>query len=181
MSHVAIYGNISIKRKYCSSCQCWALVIDGKLACCDERDESEASKLKRMSEPEDRRHGPGVATRKAILRAQGDKCFYCTRSFGSLIMMRGALRKLKCHWDHLDPFVRSMNNRSDNWVAACNFCNLWKADKIFRSIEEIQIYVSEKWKEKTTVSPGLPRVRKRIRNYEKDPGVRSAPVPIPKL
>lgn len=48
---------------------------------------------------------------------------------------------LKLQWDHVDPWVYSLNNKDQNFVAACQICNGIKSSMIFNSVEEARVYI----------------------------------------
>lgn len=144
---LALYGNTKIPRIYCNDCERWALVVDDVRQCCDRRigDDEEINKYHRIIEPEGFRSRPSMAEQRAILNRQRDRCLYCDRRFGSLVWYKGKRVTLRRHWDHLVPFDYARDNNDTNFVAACHVCNHWKSSKIFGCLEEIQVYVTEKW------------------------------------
>lgn len=154
--HSAMYGNIAMKRAYCSSCRTYAFVRDGKMACCGEVLEgAEIKGCKRMSEPPNVRDRPSRKEQKRILSDQHHRCFYCSRWFGTEIWRKARRSNLRVHWDHVIPWVYSLDNRNQNFVAACHVCNMLKGAKMFNSIEEARIYLNARWEEKgfTTKAP----------------------------
>ena len=148
---VSIYGNIKIPKAYREHCGAFSFVIDGILSCCDRALEFEARRYKRESEPEQRRKLPPVVERRAQLELQGNRCFYCGRSFGSYVFKNLKTTRLLVHFDHLLPYVYSQNNHSRNFVASCQICNQIKRDKCFQTVEEAQIFILNRWEEKGIV------------------------------
>ncbi len=147
--HLALYGNAKIVRVYCAQCDGFALVIGGKKACCGappEEDQPESAH--RMSEPEDQRRRPPLADQRQILEDQEGRCFYCEREPGSWIWFRGKMRRVQTHWDHLMPYSFAQNNATQNFVAACAWCNLWKHSHVFQTVEEAQVAMRAIWDEK---------------------------------
>src|ERR1700733_14234926 len=120
-SHTALYGNIAIPRAYCSECSTYAFVIDGELKCCDSPyDLGETSRVKRMSDCPAKRGTPSKKWQKHILAEQEHRCFYCNRRFGKTVYRRSRDLRLKLHWDHVNPYAYSLDNRTQNFVAACH-------------------------------------------------------------
>lgn len=78
---------------------------------------------------------------KSILRSQGYVCGYCAVPFGSVIRKRNRMLVSAVHFDHMVPFAYLGKNPTGNWIAACNFCNQTKADKLFSSLAEARAYV----------------------------------------
>lgn len=140
-THLALYGNQKIIRAYCAACDGFALVIDGLLACCDEKfTEEPPHAAKRVTHPESVRKLPPIADRRRVLLEQDYRCFYCLRSFGAMVTRfkdgeRHTVTLRHC-WDHLVPWVYGQNNYPYNFVAACQVCNSIKAAHIYQSIEE---------------------------------------------
>jgi len=143
---MALYGNAKIPRDYCSRCRTFSFVLDGVRQCCDSSVEIvPIFKTKRMSVSEGKRRKPKKAIRDRILMEQDNSCLYCDRSFGSSVMTAKGLRKIYTHWDHGVPFKYLQGNPDNNWVAACMICNAFKSSFVFRTVEEVKIYVSGKW------------------------------------
>lgn len=161
MARLALYGNVGIPRVYCQDCQRNALVIKGIKQCCDQKDADEVKGVERIIEPEGhRKHGPPKAEQEALLTAQGYRCLYCDKRLGSTAWYKGKRVVLKLHWDHVIPYEYGQNNDVSNFVAACHVCNHWKSDFVFNSLEEIQVYVGEKWQRaETNVGKNLPGMR----------------------
>jgi 5-methylcytosine-specific restriction endonuclease McrA len=115
-----------------------------------------------MSEPEMRRKRPSPKKRKIILKEQGYRCLYCGQLFGSVIVISNKMHTLWIRWDHMTPYCHSFNNHDANFTAACQFCNGWKSDQVFNSLEEIKVYVGNRWQ----AAMRLPGVRCRVRPKE---------------
>lgn len=144
--HFALYGNVKLIRAHCIACDSVALVVDGMFACCDKPFDGVPTEVKRMVSPEARRKGPSKKSRKDKLAEQEDRCFYCSRTFGSFALVNGELKKLRVAWDHMLPFAYNANNTDSNFAAACHVCNAWKSDHIFTTLEEAQTYLLERWR-----------------------------------
>ena len=143
--HIALYGNVAIPRAYCPECERYAFVLDGELACCGTPYVFEARQTRRLSVcPQDRKSLP-KQQQEGILRQQDHRCLYCNRRFGSTVYIKGRPRGIRVHWDHQVPFALTQDNRITNIAAACQYCNRWKSSAVFRSVEDIQVYVHQKW------------------------------------
>jgi 5-methylcytosine-specific restriction endonuclease McrA len=146
--HFALYGNVAIQREYCASCRQYALVLDRKLACCGMLSDFDSTKTKRMSEAEDGRKRPSPEEQKAILEAQGGRCLYCERVFGSVVMKKEKLVFLKVTWDHWIPYSYSRNNYPYNFAAACQICNGLKGSLMFETVDQARAYILSLWEAK---------------------------------
>jgi len=148
-SSLAFYGTASIPRGYCSECETYAFIIEGKLRCCGERVTDEPTgKFKQESECAPFRKKPGIRVQRTILEQQRNLCFYCERKFGSKVYRKGRTIYLRVNWDHINPYVYSLNNRDQNFVAACHVCNGIKSSLMFRSLDEARTHIFGKWAEK---------------------------------
>lgn len=142
---IGLYGNVAIERAACPDCGGWALVIGGRLACCDRRLDGQPPRVyRRMSEPEFVRRKPSKTEQESILDEQEHRCFYCDRAFGSHYIRNGRLRRVSVVWDHFLPYSMTANNYAHNFVAACALCNGIKSDRVFQTPEEARIYVQNR-------------------------------------
>ena len=139
--HYALYGNVVMPREYCPSCRQWALVVEGRLACCQMPTDLGSRQTKRMSQAPDIRRQPTEEEKRQILEGQQKHCLYCERTFGSAVIRKGKLTWLRVTWDHLVPFCYGQNNNAINFVAACQICNGIKGSLMFATIEEAQTYI----------------------------------------
>lgn len=147
--HTALYGNVSIPRVYCSFCDSYAFVIDTLLQCCERTANEELpAKIKRMSDCYAQRNRPTKKSQDEILKSQEHCCFYCFRAFGKTVYRNSRSIRLQLHWDHINPYVYSLDNRDQNFVAACHVCNGIKSDTIFKGADDARIYITERWKDK---------------------------------
>lgn len=156
MARHALYGNVSIVRGYCSHCRSYAFVLEGKYACCDSPcGEEEPERKKRMSDCAFGRARPSKLWQLLILREQMDRCFYCNRRFNEQVYRHCRGLHLRLQWDHVNPHAYSLDNRDQNFVAACHVCNGIKSSLMFRSADEARTYITQKWKDKgyTDVCP----------------------------
>ena len=145
--HLALYGNVSIPRGYCTACERTALILNQEIQCCDAAVElpEQPSEFQRMSEPEQRRRLPSKEHRDLCLRMQNYRCRYCHQTFGWTVPYHGKEVRLKIHWDHCIPYSFAQDNADTNFVASCHVCNQWKRDKVFSTMEDIEDYVQAKW------------------------------------
>lgn len=164
MSRLALYGNVGLVRTFCGECQQTCLVVSGIKQCCDQPDcDFETGGSERISPPEDRRKQPPRSVQIRILRAQGNRCLYCGRQLLSTTWYKGKFIILRTNWDHILPFEYSRSNAPENFVACCHVCNHWKGYRVFTYLEEIQIYVAERWQRvETDVGKNLPGMRDQI-------------------
>ncbi len=139
--HIAMYGNVVMRRTFCEECECISLVAkDGRKLCCDNKFEGDPVRIKRMTSPDAARTLPPLAERRAILRQQHNRCFWCERRFGQ----RVGKRTLSVQWDHVIPFSYQQDNRSRNFVGACQLCNQRKSSKMFGTIEEARVWLQSR-------------------------------------
>lgn len=139
------FGNVVMPRLKCPSCGRLALVVDGETTCCLTPISKMPEKSWRECESGDlRRRLPPKAARERILDEQDHRCLYCERQFGNAVSHRGNEYILRVTWDHCVPFCHSRNNQTQNYVAACQFCNNWKNDKMFDDLDQIRVYISNK-------------------------------------
>lgn len=148
MGHLAIYGNIKLKRGYCRSCKDEAIVLDNKLQCCDRAINTDYKKKKRFTNPRAVRKQPNPKAKREILKRQNHSCFYCGIGFEHWYWKKDRMIKLRLCWDHFAPWAYSQDNGGENFVAACNICNGIKSDIIFNNEEEARTYVTRRRKEK---------------------------------
>lgn len=100
--------------------------------------------------------------KREIKNAQNNKCFYCGHEIGSIYFYKGKHNLTKIHWDHFIPVIYSRNNQKENYVMACNICNLIKGTKIFDDVAAARKYIEHKIKTKGYKFHGS-----KIRNHKK--------------
>jgi hypothetical protein len=151
--HFAVYGSKKLIRGFCENCERWALVIGGISQCCDSLVQCDELVLPqhRMCETSKRR-SLSVGQREDILERQSFSCFYCCHYFDIVVKRKGKTFALRPHFDHVVPFVYCGDSNEKNLVATCHLCNLWKSDRVFNSLEEIQAYLKEKWEREVVVT-----------------------------
>lgn len=145
MAELVAYGNVTIPRMYCRSCKVRTLVVNGRKVCCDQPTGSKVTKWKRASDTAKKRARPKGAVADAILAEQGNVCLYCDKEFGGRVWYHGKMRFIEIAWDHMVPWSYSQNNRAENFAASCQFCNGWKSNRMFSTLEEAREYSARKW------------------------------------
>jgi 5-methylcytosine-specific restriction endonuclease McrA len=143
MRHLAIYGSVKILRDLCPECKEYAFILRGRFACCGAAADltEPASRYKRMSQGDGSRNLPPLEQRRAVLKAQENRCFYCDRIFGFRYRTKRGTRPLCVEWDHLVPYAYLNSSPDYNFVAACRECNRIKGAIMFQTIEEAIVYV----------------------------------------
>lgn len=144
-AHVGLYGHVGMVRGFCRSCDSFAFVIDGRVRCCGEKFVDEPNHFRRMTQVPDVRRWVPVEVRRRKLEEQEGRCFYCFQRLKSRVSVGGYRVFLRLEWDHMVPFSFDRNDDEANLAAVCHKCNNWKSNLVFNSIEEIRIYVEEKW------------------------------------
>lgn len=149
-THLALYGNVAIPRRYCNPCRQWTLIIAGARACCgySTKEDQASSKLRRMTSANPQRKKPTAKECALILLRQENCCLYCQQRFGSYFRRGEKIVRLLLNYDHLEPHAFAYNNDVRNFVAACHVCNGWKSSKMFSSVEAIRRFVVQRWEER---------------------------------
>ena len=145
---MALYGNVAIPKGFCRKCGSTSFIRDGFFVCCGAPVKGEPGKFYRESEAPQQRKKPPKSEQERILAEQGHRCFYCEVPFDSTRFRKGKPVRIHVHWDHQLPFAYSQNNKSSNFVAACHVCNGIKSDFVFRDLQEAQVYLAGKRKQK---------------------------------
>jgi 5-methylcytosine-specific restriction endonuclease McrA len=83
--------------------------------------------------------------KESLVEAQGQKCIYCARRFGSVVFDREKAITLQIRFDHFEPYALRQNNERENLFAACQLCNGFKSDLIFDSLNGARTFLSRKW------------------------------------
>ena len=151
-SMIAVYGNVQIPRVFCRDCQQWGLVVRGIKQCCDEPAYAKPKRKKRFTSPALVRKRPSCRQRELLLRKYQNACAYCERLFGSYTLRYGKDVRIILNWDHQVPWVYAQDNRNQNFLPACRWCNGWKSDKLFQTVEEVKVYVALQWEKAKSVS-----------------------------
>ncbi len=145
---IALYGNVALARGYCKKCRGMYFIKNGHFVCCDTPIAEEPKRFKRESEAPLGRKTPPKAEKDKILEEQEYRCFYCDVLLESTRFRNGKPLTVRIHWDHQLPYAYSQNNATSNFVAACHVCNGIKSDRLFRTVEEAQVYLANKRKQK---------------------------------
>jgi 5-methylcytosine-specific restriction endonuclease McrA len=144
----ALYGNIGLDKGFCPTCKNESFIVSDNFVCCGEKVDLETRTVKRESEPQFKRCRLSEAEKDALVSHQDYACFYCGRSFGSLVWRKRRSLRLKVEIDHLIPHSYAANQETSNLVAACHICNSIKSSLMFQTLEEAQVYLLDKWKTK---------------------------------
>jgi len=145
---MALYGNVAIERGFCKKCGTTSFIKNGLFMCCDTSTNEEPKRFHRESVAPPGRKTPPQVEKEKILKEQEYRCFYCGVLFDSMRFRNGKSLTIKVNWDHQLPFAFSQNNSSSNFVAACHVCNGIKSDRVFRTVEEAQVFLANKRKQK---------------------------------
>lgn len=141
---VALYGNVSLDRGYRPDCDGISIIKNGRYICCGEVAKGTPTKFERIVEPEQGRKTPTSTEQRRILSEQDDRCFYCDVRLNTIRYKNGLPVYIKVNWDHKTPHAFSQNNSTHNFVAACHVCNGIKSDRLFQTVEEAQVYLSDR-------------------------------------
>lgn len=106
------------------------------------------TEIVRMSHPVGSRKQPSAQGKRSILAEQGNMCLYCDRAFGSWAQIGARTCQVQLRWDHMKPHAYDQDNRDENFAAACQFCNSWKSDKMFLTVQEVRDFVQAIWAKK---------------------------------
>ena len=79
---------------------------------------------------------------EAILR-QFDKCIYCDRPFGSMVIRGEKLIRLTPDKEHFSPKAQRTNNSQENIFAACQICNRIKSSFLFDTIDAAKEFIAK--------------------------------------
>ena len=139
-----LYGSIALFRVYCETCQEWSLTGNenrceaGHLA-------SSVRTVRREGRGVFKRKQPSVAHQRERLALQDNKCHWCARAFGDVVILRrGAVLTLRAVWDHFVPYSYTGSCDDLEFVAACQLCNGVKSNHIFDSEDECRQYLTRK-------------------------------------
>lgn len=145
VTHSALYGNTKLIRSYCKRCRRMAFVLDGLIQCCDTPVYRTAKRVIRMTLATQVRKKPSKKQQDELLEQYRWSCAYCERAFGSYAKYGNEVRKIRINWDHKVPWIYNQNNHDENFLPACQCCNAWKSSKIFANIDEVRLFVHQKW------------------------------------
>lgn len=145
---VLICGTKTLLKFKCPSCN-WDNLAGAEFQCthCSQSyTDYKICDVQQVVPPQKKRKHPSKFHQRTILEDQEYKCRYCHRSFGTIIEYRDEPDVLRPVYDHVIPYVYSFNNSDLNFVAACQFCNSWKSDHIFKTIDDASRFLEEKWR-----------------------------------
>lgn len=144
----ALYGNTPLERVKCPECGGMSFVKHGKTVCCDAAITTTPKKFYREAAPALERKRPHKRDCDRILLEQEGRCYYCGSLLGDTRHRKDKPLTLKTNWDHRIPWVLSLNNNVENFVAACHICNGIKSDKVFRDADEARTFIALRRKSK---------------------------------
>jgi len=87
--------------------------------------------------------------RLKLIEKQGNLCYWCGRPFGMVYYRKNRIYELKPHADHKVPFIYCYGNEIENFVMACNLCNLFKSSKVFSDEVQVRDCVNDRWEQET--------------------------------
>jgi len=139
----------------CPRCQTRSFVEEATAggyvtACCDERIVTAGEEPARVASiASHRRRKPSEFFRRKVMRLQHDRCFWCGRVFGSLVVIRGEPTPLRCVMDHYIPRALGLENQQDDdFVASCHVCNGFKSSRILADEESMRDWIRSRWEAK---------------------------------
>jgi 5-methylcytosine-specific restriction endonuclease McrA len=146
--HLAVYGNTGLERGFCKQCQSFALIFDGKLACCGGEMAGRAKDARRMIAAQQKRRKPTIPYQREQLARQEHRCLYCQFHLDGIVCRDGVPHKIRVHWDHVVPYAYSQNNKESNFIASCHVCNGIKGSKMFPTVEDAKTWIAKRRAEK---------------------------------
>lgn len=149
MVEKVIFGSVILYRSKCPKCRQYMLSSNSFFECttrlCDHEWVDDQVEHVRKEISGKRRKALSPMERRQLIADQDNRCFWCGREFGSWVSRKNKLVALKCHIDHVTPYIYSESDRFKNKVASCHICNRWKSSKIFETVTECEIYLQNKW------------------------------------
>jgi 5-methylcytosine-specific restriction endonuclease McrA len=101
-------------------------------------------------------YGPSKNVLIQCIAAQDERCAYCDRLFGALVIIDGKLITLTAELDHFIPRAKRLNNSPSNIVAACQICNGLKSSRVFTSMTQARAVLQAAWAERGWTDMPLP-------------------------
>lgn len=95
-----------------------------------------------------RSYGPSKNMLVRAVAGQGERCAYCDRLFGALVVVDGGFVALKAEPEHFVPRAKRLNNATSNIVAACQICNGLKSSRLFSSMAQARTVLQAAWVER---------------------------------
>jgi len=87
----------------------------------------------------------GPIEKFTLIKESDEACYWCARTIGSKVTIRGRTRRLKLHWDHVTPEHAGGASDITNMVPSCHLCNAWKAGNVFPTEDAIRYFLEERW------------------------------------
>lgn len=148
------FGSIVMERGFCLSCgdECY-ITGSGRSSCCHEATRSSNGETHHYESPIPigaKRRRPSPEAQEEILKAQGNRCYWCGRVFGGYAIRAGkAPIPMKPVWDHYIPFSVTGLSGDHEFVASCWRCNIHKAAFVLREFswteKKLQNYLVKRW------------------------------------
>jgi len=141
-----IYGNIILYEFICKNCREKNLVGDIN-DCCSSCGTplSEVKITEKKVIVSTKRRSLTPKQKKELIEKQDNRCFWCGRDFGTMIVKKDKVQKLKIVFDHLIPFSYLQANPKENFVASCRTCNSFKSSFVFDDINACKEYLKKRW------------------------------------
>ncbi len=80
-----------------------------------------------------------------IYAEQDGKCLYCGTPFGATLRTPRKHIRTRMEMDHIIPQSFNADHRRSNLALVCSFCNHWKSNKLFPSVEAIRDFIKDIW------------------------------------
>lgn len=141
-----IYGSVTMFRHKCPVCRNDILSNDDTFECdCGHEGGNKKVQKTTIEVITGRRGIIPARIKRQLNKKQGGKCYWCNRRFGTLYYKDKTIKSLRRHYDHKVPFSYEQRNRKKNWCIACNICNLFKSNFLFKKETECVTFLSKKW------------------------------------
>lgn len=142
-----IYGDTILYEGFCDFCED-KFLCGNKNMTCDCGNEIINIQIKEVIQIcGSKRKNIAQKIKNKIKLKQHNLCYWCGREFGTPVLKKYKLIKLRMHIDHILPISYLPLNDIDNLVGSCNICNIFKSSKIFKTETECKNYLLEKWNE----------------------------------
>ena len=149
----SLYGEVCLRKEYCSMCASDSFVIDNKRVCCDsDSSDTQIEEIKRESVHNFKLISPKL--KRKIIEIQKGRCYICGVFLGERNFYRnkkGRFQLLKMNFDHFIPKSLCAINIYENIYLMCNLCNSIKSNNIFDTREDAIRYIVSKRKNKGTM------------------------------
>lgn len=103
------------------------------------------SATEKSERPEVPDHKLSPLEKFCLIKETDESCYWCNRTIGSKVTIRGRTRRLKLHWDHVTPEHVGGTSDIANMVPSCHLCNAWKAGNVFATEAEIHAFLESRW------------------------------------